>query len=297
MMQRHYKRWTLRLLRCYPRAWRERYAEEMEATLNQHEGTVMTLVDLLRGALDAHLHPSLLPDGSIPAARRVRNSEIAIFCAFALFSVAWLPLQGIRDPLPIWENAVQPHPEIRAAFDVVQIAGFVAFLAIAAGGLPYLALLARRAVCDRRRDIPLLLTVPFLAMALLAAYGLLASSTWTQRQTAAPDAPFTLRAVALQFGLLAMIALAAVGSAAAIILAVARSEPDARMARYALIPATVATLAMVFGWLATLMLCMLTIMEAPPLRSFGDVPVLFLMGSAAALAVIALHRGLRQRAG
>lgn len=295
MIQRHYKRWTLRLLRCYPRAWRERYAEEMEATLDQHDVTGMTLVDLLRGALDAYLHPVLLPDGSVPAARTMRNSEIAIFCAFVLFSAAWLPLQGIRDPLPIWENAVRPHPEIRAAFDGVQIAGFVAFLAIAAGGLPYLALLAKRAVCDRRWDVLLLLAVPFLTAALLAGYSLLASSAWTERQTAASDAPFMLLAVALQFGLLAMIALAVGGSATAIIVAVTRSEPDTRMMRYALIPAAVATLAMVFGLLATLMLCMLTIMEAPSLRSFGDVPVLFLMGGAAILALIALRRGLHAR--
>lgn len=228
--------------------------------------------------------------------QRLRNSEIAIFCAFVLFSVAWLPLQGIRDPLLIWENAVRSHPEVRVAFDVVQIAGFVAFLTIAAGGLPYLALVARRAMRDRRGDILLLLAVPFLAMALLVGYGLLASSAWAQRQTATPDGPFTLLAVALQFGLLAMIALAVAGSAAAIAVAVARSEPDARVARYALIPATVATLAMVFGALATLALCTLTLVETPQLRSFGDVPILFLMGAAATLALLALRSGLHARA-
>lgn len=228
--------------------------------------------------------------------QRLRNSEIAIFCAFVLFSVAWLPLQGMRDPLPIWENAVQPHPEIRATFAVVQAAGLVAFLAIAAGGLPYLALVAWHAMRDRRRDVLLQLTAPFLAMASLVGYGLIASSAWTQRQTAASDAPFTLLAVALQFGLLAMIALAVVGSAAAIAVAVARSEPDARIVRYALIPAAVATLAMVFGLLATLALCTLTVMEASQLRSFGDGPVLFLMGGAATLALLALRRGLHARA-
>ncbi len=228
--------------------------------------------------------------------QRLRNSEIAIFCAFVLFSIAWLPLQGIRDPLPIWENAVRPHPEIQAAFDVAQIAGFVAFLAIAAGGLPSLALLARRAMRDRRRDILLLLTVPFLAVALLAGYGLLASSAWTQRQDAAPDAPFTLRAVVLQLGLLLLIAVAVVGSAAALAVAFARSTPDERMVYYAFIPATVATLAMVVGLLGALALCTLTLVETPQLRSFGDVPVIFLMGAAAILALLALHRGLRQRA-
>ncbi len=228
--------------------------------------------------------------------RRLRNSEIAIFCAFVLFSVAWLPLQGIRDPLPIWENAVRPHPEIRVAFVIVQIAGIIAFLAIVAGGAPFLAQLAARAIRDRRRDVLLLLTVPLLAMAIVAGYSLLASSAWTARQQPTPDAPFTLLAVALQFGLLAIIAVAVAGSTAAIAVAVARSEPDERMARYASIPAIVATLAMVFGLLGTLALCTLTLVEAPQLRSFGDVPVILLMGGAAALAMIALRRGVHTRA-
>ncbi|MHB8645562.1 MAG: hypothetical protein ACYDAR_07225 [Thermomicrobiales bacterium] len=227
--------------------------------------------------------------------QRLRNSEIAIFCAFVLFGLAWLPLQGIRDPLPIWENAVRDHPEVRAAFAVTQIAGFVAFLAIAAGGAPLLARLAMHAIRDRQRDVLTLLAVPFLAMATLAAYGLLASSAWTQRRTTAPDAPFTLRAVALQLGLVGIVGLAIFGSTAAIAVAVARGEPDARMARYAFVPAVVATLAMVAGLLGTLALCALTLAETPPLRSFGDVPVILLMTSAATLAITALRRGRSAR--
>ncbi len=229
--------------------------------------------------------------------RRIQNSEIAIFCAFVLFGVGWLPLQGIRDPLPIWESAVRPHPEIRAAFIIVQMAGLIAFLAIAAGGVPSVVLLAMRAIRDHRRDLLLLLTVPFLAIALLAGYGVLASSAWTAPQGAAPDAPFTLLAVVLQLGLLVMIACVVVGSAAALAVAFARSEPNARMVRYALLPATVATLAMVSGLLGALALCTLTLVETPQLRSFGDVPVLFLMGAATVLATAALRRGTHQRAG
>lgn len=228
--------------------------------------------------------------------RRLRNDEIAVFCAFILFALAWLPLQGIRDPLPVWENAVRPHPEIRAAFVVVQIAGFVAFLAVVAGGLPYLALLATRTLRARRRDVLLLLTVPFLSMAMLAGYGLLASSAWTQRQAAAPNAPFTPLAVALQLGLVVVVGFAIVGSTTAIAVAVVRSEPDERMVRYARIPAILTTLAMASGFGGTLALSILTLVEAPALRSFGDIPVILMMGGAAALAGLALRRGLRQRA-
>jgi hypothetical protein len=43
----------LRLLRLYPRAWRERYGAEMQALLDQHDVTLVTRLDLLRGAWDA----------------------------------------------------------------------------------------------------------------------------------------------------------------------------------------------------------------------------------------------------
>jgi hypothetical protein len=43
----------MRLLRLYPRAWRRRYEAEMRAVLEQHDVTLSTRLDLLRGALDA----------------------------------------------------------------------------------------------------------------------------------------------------------------------------------------------------------------------------------------------------
>src|SRR5262245_17448895 len=41
------------LLRLYPRAWRERYEAEMMALLEEHDVTLATRLDLLRGAFDA----------------------------------------------------------------------------------------------------------------------------------------------------------------------------------------------------------------------------------------------------
>lgn len=48
-----------RLIRLYPRAWRARYAEEMDAVLEAEAGAhgIRDAADLLRGALDAWLHP------------------------------------------------------------------------------------------------------------------------------------------------------------------------------------------------------------------------------------------------
>jgi hypothetical protein len=51
-------RWLVRL---YPRAWRERYGEELLALLEQLPASPRVLLDALFGAADAHLHPRLVP--------------------------------------------------------------------------------------------------------------------------------------------------------------------------------------------------------------------------------------------
>ena len=45
------------LLRLYPARWRERYGEEFGAVLASQRASVGLVVDVLGGAIDAHLHP------------------------------------------------------------------------------------------------------------------------------------------------------------------------------------------------------------------------------------------------
>ena len=45
------------LLRLYPAQWRERYGEEFGAVLASQRASVGLVVDVLGGAIDAHLHP------------------------------------------------------------------------------------------------------------------------------------------------------------------------------------------------------------------------------------------------
>jgi hypothetical protein len=46
-----------RLLRLYPGAWRRRYGRELALLLDERPPTRRAQLDLVRGALDAHLHP------------------------------------------------------------------------------------------------------------------------------------------------------------------------------------------------------------------------------------------------
>ena len=62
----------------YPRRWRRRYGDEFLAVLEEHGLSLMVLLDVVRGALDARLHPQLValpaPVGASgnPAHRRDR---------------------------------------------------------------------------------------------------------------------------------------------------------------------------------------------------------------------------------
>lgn len=294
-MKRHWKgQWLLRL---YPPAWRERYADEFAALLGERPASPRDSFDIVLGALDARLHTDAVTGRLVPMIKRLRSSEIGIFCASVLFGVAWLGVWQMRDPLPVWENAVRLHPEIRTAFVAVEVAGLVVFLAVLAGGLPLLLSAIKQAFAARRWSALALWLVPFLAAAALAGYGALASASWTAKQSAAPDAPLTPLAVALQLGLLALVALAIGGSTLAVALAVARGEPSARVLRFALAPAAVVTLAIGLGFVATVILWALTLGEAPELSSpFTMTIVVALMAAGTGVALVALRRGLRARA-
>ena len=52
-----------RLVRLYPPAWRMRYGEELEATLAARPPRLGDQLDLILGAVDAHLHPDLVLAG------------------------------------------------------------------------------------------------------------------------------------------------------------------------------------------------------------------------------------------
>lgn len=81
---------SLRLLRLYPRAWRERYADEAAAVLEERPATFMALVDLLLGILDAYVHSDLFIERNLLMLQRLRNSQITIYCSAVFFSIVLL---------------------------------------------------------------------------------------------------------------------------------------------------------------------------------------------------------------
>ena len=288
-------RWAWRLLLLYPRAWRDRYGDEVEQLLDQHRITLWTWLDMLLGALDAHVHTDLLPGRLTSMVHRVRTSEIAIFCAFVLFAIAWLPLTLVRDPLRVWEAATTLHPELLAAIDSLDLAGLVATLAVLVGGVPLLVAALIQAIKARRARLLLLFGLPLLAVLALTIFTVLALPASGSRVSTAPHAPLTALAIILQISLVLLAMLAVGGSTAALAAALFQSEVGARVVRFALVPAGVATVSLVCGLLAAATLTLLIFAEAPQVSFWPPMHVidLLIMLMAVVLAGLGLRRGIQ----
>lgn len=77
------------LLRLYPRSWRDRYGEEFEDLLAQRPPSARHRLDIVRGALDAHLHPELVdPDRVLDRWWLVPIAGLGLFVIGVLITVA-----------------------------------------------------------------------------------------------------------------------------------------------------------------------------------------------------------------
>jgi hypothetical protein len=86
------------LLRFYPREWRRRYGAEMEALLSQTRLGPHEAVDLLRSALDAHVHPQWPRRGQSPLAPAL----LGLLVILAAVLSRWLAVTlGAPDAAPI----------------------------------------------------------------------------------------------------------------------------------------------------------------------------------------------------
>ncbi|HEX7733966.1 MAG TPA: hypothetical protein VF458_03860 [Ktedonobacteraceae bacterium] len=114
------------MLQLYPRAWRERYATEMIALLEQHSITLWTAIDLLFGALDARLDPYyrrerlLIPRLPWRGLQSSWNVMITAFTTFWLTQILWVSGGASWGPLSFsWP-----------ATDLTLLPGILAYLSL-----------------------------------------------------------------------------------------------------------------------------------------------------------------------
>ena len=289
------------LLRLYPTTWRERYADEFEALLEQCQPTPLVVFDVVRGALDARLHLNA-GTGRMPAMLdRLRSSEIAVFCAFVAFVVAGIGFQKMTEDAAK-AGIMRTYPAIGAAFDVVVAGAVIALLAVLAGGLPLALAALGYARSHRRWDIPLLLVVPALALAAWVGYMILLNTVLLR---GASHTSFgEPGGMAVLFSVVGLFILVAAVSAAAVSLAIARSDIDERLYRFSFWPAAVATVAMVAVSASVVVWGLGLAITAPrffgvdggPMISYGTftwLRVVVVMGVASLVAAASVFRGMR----
>jgi hypothetical protein len=71
------------LLRLYPRAWRDRYGDELAALLEEQPATLLDRLDLVRGAIDARMHPQVPGTAASPTKEHPMSNK-----TYALLAVA-----------------------------------------------------------------------------------------------------------------------------------------------------------------------------------------------------------------
>jgi hypothetical protein len=92
-----------RVLRLYPRPWRERYLDEVADLLAARPPTLRDQVDLLRGALDAWLHPQVTARSSAnddgPIVKPVGAAALAMLGGFLWATGGVVQHVGSYDPM------------------------------------------------------------------------------------------------------------------------------------------------------------------------------------------------------
>jgi len=96
------------LLRLYPRDWRERYGDEFLALLESKPPDLLDRVDIVRGAVDARLHPQERPAGEPepppPADGRVSDRGLGLAIAFGAALVVVAMVVAINGPMVVGEG-------------------------------------------------------------------------------------------------------------------------------------------------------------------------------------------------
>jgi hypothetical protein len=95
------------LVRLYPRAWRERYGEELSAQLEaQRPLRIGDVADLVRAAFDAHLHPLRRDSSTIRRSHVIDRRMVAARATAAWCPVAAVAITAVMVLMDFWQGHV-----------------------------------------------------------------------------------------------------------------------------------------------------------------------------------------------
>lgn len=290
------KHWLLYL---YPRAWRERYAEEYLALLEACPFSLWTIWDVCLGAIDAHLHLDTLTGRMFPLMNKLRTSAVIVFCAYIGFVVAGLGF-GKMVEYDDFTELLHDNTGVAISYYTLYTGAFVALAAVLVGGLPLAVAAARNAIALKRWRLLALFAVPPVSLALWIVDILLAVGR-NPHPTSVLSRPLQERIIealhlAGGFGLAAFL------STAAVCIVIVRSDISEKLFRFARIPAIIATVAMAVMFVSVVAYGLVVNAADPELLAENHgilatnttltlAVILAMMGIATVVAVAALIRG------
>lgn len=159
------RRLAIGALVLFPWAWRERYEIEMRTLLAEQRIQPRTLVDLIRAAIDAHLHPKGLVRAPL---EQMRNTAGATVCAWIAFVVCGAAFAKLTEDRP-FTAAGSAHPLLGSSRVAITLLAVLSVVAVLLGGALLIAGVVREAWRERRRPLVRAACAPLAAVAVFAA--------------------------------------------------------------------------------------------------------------------------------
>jgi hypothetical protein len=255
------------LISIYPRAWRERYADEFETLLEECLHTPLDAFDILLGALDAHLELSHETTWRLMnMINKLRSTLLFVFAAYIAFIVAGFSLNGLMDDSQL-APLTRSNPILSASWITIEAGSVVGLLAIVIGGAPLAWTIIRRAFRSQRKDLRLLF-IPPISFFTLVAYFLM--MVFLAFRTHFLDQPTSSLGHTLMWGLIIIFIAGAIASTAAVWKLISRTDLEQdtfglmgksttiKLYEFAYRPAVIAAFSMavmfaatvVWGWLS-----------------------------------------------
>lgn len=140
-------------LSLYPLAFRRRYGEELSALLEDAPPRMLAVLDLLRGAILAHLRPTAAGGGLVDPSDRLRASASGQLACWVAFAAAGFGFYKTTEDEP-FAAAGHAHHLLGGTYLAVQGLVVLASAAVVLGALPLiLAALARARAEPRLRRL------------------------------------------------------------------------------------------------------------------------------------------------
>lgn len=293
------------LLYLYPRAWRDRYGEEFLVVFASHPFSLFEGIDVMRGALDAHLHPRL-GTTDLSSSERIRQmfsalrrSLLTIFCAYTGFILAGMSFQKMTEDAA-FQQADKTVMLANLSVYLIVIGAIIALLAALTGGLPIMTAVIRSALARKQYGPLLWLSVPLVSCIVFLL------TMWLLKAIDHPGIQpvwhlFLYRCIF--FGVLIAMAIT---SAGALCQAVVHSEISEKLLNFAVLPSILVTFSMALILVATLTWGLVLCETAPQIFTGNDglvetstisswLSIVITMTMSTGLSTISLLRGLSAR--